>query len=96
MKEKFRLEETEWAAVAFTISSNSRVSYIMFCYTFTTSMSQNTDLLSELENAALSGVGRVWTAIHRKGIITEEVCVKQTKLYTSPMLPDDLGQDFIW
>lgn len=57
-------------------------------------MSQNTDLSSGLEKAASDGVGRVWPAMHRKGVITKEVPVKQMKLYTSPMLPEYLGQDF--
>lgn len=96
MKEKVRLEETEWAAAQSTLSINSSVSYIMFYYTFTTPMPQNTDLLSGLEKAPSDGVSRVWPVTHREGIITKEVCVKQTTLYTSPMLPEYLGRDFTW
>lgn len=52
----------------------------------TTSISQKIDLLSGLEKAAFDDVSRVWTGMHSKGIITREVCIKQTGLYTSPML----------
>lgn len=94
MKEKFRLEETKWAAEELTVSINSAVSSITFYYTLTTFMSQNTNLSSGLEKAAFDGVSRVWIAMHRKDVIAKEVCVKQTKLYPSPMLLEYLGQDF--
>lgn len=96
MKKKFRLEETEWAAGESTVSIKSSVSYIMFYYTFTTPMSQNTDLLSGLEKAPSDGVSRVWPVTHSEGIVTKEVRVKQMMLYTSPMRPEYLGQDFTW
>lgn len=86
MKENFRLQETEWSAGEFTISINSSISCIIFYYMSTTSISQKIDLLSGLEKAAFDDVSRVWTGMHSQGIITREVCIKQTGLYTSPML----------
>lgn len=59
---------------------------LIFYYMPTTSISQNTDLLSGLKRAAFDDVGRVWTGKHSKGSITREVCVKQTELYTSPIV----------
>lgn len=96
MKEKFRLEESVWAAEDFTVSINSGISYITFYYTFTASVSQNPDLLSGSDKAVFDGVGRVWTAMHRGGIITKEVCVKQTKLYTILCCQSTWDRTFTW
>lgn len=52
----------------------------------TTFISQKTVVLSRFEKVDFDDIGRVWTGMHSKGIITREVCVKQTKLYPSPML----------
>lgn len=76
MKEKFRLQETEWSTGEFKISINSSISNIVFYYMSTTSIFQKTGLLSGLEKAAFDDIGRVCTGMHSKGTVTREVCVE--------------------